>query len=106
MVAEAHSRAAENELEDVEHSLPDPYEIVSVRSVPAPSGVSGKDWHCYEIRQGANTIVGYRSGGIESVRLAVESIVLGLNERRRTRRGRVHVVLQSRSGATNAAPRR
>jgi hypothetical protein len=100
MVGVVGRRAAVVEAEDADPLLPDPYEVVSVRSVPAPSGTSGENWHCYEIRQGANTIVGYRAGGIENVRLAVESIVLRLNERRKDRRGRVHVVLQSRSRAT------
>jgi hypothetical protein len=96
-------RAAAVQAEGTEPSLPDPFEVVSVRPVAAPNGASGANWYCYEIRQGANTIVGYRSGGIENVRLAVESIVLRLNERRRDRRGRVHVVLQSRPGATATA---
>jgi hypothetical protein len=86
-----------------EAPLPDPYEVVSVHAVPAPSGTSGADWHRYEIRQGTNKIVGYRAGGIESVQLAVESIVVHLNERRRHRRGRVHVVLQSRARAAKTA---
>lgn len=99
MVSEADLGAAETEAAEAEPSLPDPFEIVSVRSVPAPSGASGTDWHRYEIRQGSNTITGYRAGGIENVRSAVELIVLGLNERRKRRRGRVHVVLQPRSNA-------
>jgi hypothetical protein len=53
----------------------------------------GEDWHRYEISQGRNTIVGYRSGTSEGVRADVELIVLGLNLRRNTKRGRVHVVL-------------
>jgi hypothetical protein len=77
--------------------LPDPYEIVSINSVAAPNGAAGADWHRYEISQGHNNIVGFRSGDIENVRLAVESIVLRLNDRRRHQRGRVHVVLQSKA---------
>jgi hypothetical protein len=89
--------------EGAEPALPDPYEIVSIRSVPAPSGTAGANWYRYEISQGHNTITGYRDGGIDSVRLAVEAIVIRLNERRRQRRGRVHVVLQqSRSGVTKS----
>lgn len=85
--------------------LPDPYEIVSIRSVTAPKGAAGTDWHRYEICQGTNQIVGYRAGGIESVTLAVERIVRDLNERRRHRRGRVHVVLQSKSVSKPTIPR-
>ena len=80
-----------------EPQLPDPYEIVSIRSVVAPSGMTGMDWHRYEISQGSNRIVGYRSGAAEIVQEAVELIVLNLNTRRTASRGRVHVVLQSKS---------
>jgi len=101
MVAGPENRAAE--AERIEEALPDPYRVVSVRAVAAPSGASGQDWYRYEIRQGPNTITGYRAGGIEKVRSAVELIVLGLNERRKHRRGRVHVVLQPRSSAPGVA---
>ena len=86
--------------------LPDPFEIVSIRSVVTPSGLSGSEWHRYEICQGINSIVGYRSGSADNVREAVESIVAGLNHRRRNQRGRVHVVLQSaRKAAASEASR-
>lgn len=83
--------------QDAEVRLPDPYEVVSVRSVPAPAGTTGASWHRYEISQGENRIVGYRPGAIDDVMAAIEAIVQRLNERRRHRRGRVQVVLQSRS---------
>jgi hypothetical protein len=79
--------------------LPDPYEIVSIRAVPAPSGTAGASWHRYEITQGGNTIVGYRQGAIDSVTLAIQAIVVRLNDRRRDRRGRVDVVLHPSSRA-------
>jgi hypothetical protein len=82
-----------------ELNLPDPFRIVSIKSVVTPSGLSGSEWHRYEICQGSNSIVGYRAGSTESVREAVEMIVVGLNHRRRNRRGRVHVVLQSAAKA-------
>lgn len=91
------------ELEDADVRLPDPYEVVSVRSVPAPAGTTGANWYRYEISQGENRIVGYRAGTIDDVTSAIEVIVQRLNERRRHRRGRVQVVLQSRS--TAAKPR-
>jgi hypothetical protein len=77
-----------------EATLPDPYEIVSINSVAAPSGMHEGNWHRYEICQGHNRIVGYRAGDALVVRETVESIVIALNLRRRTRRGRVQVVLQ------------
>ena len=87
--------SVERDSQDGVLSLPNPYEIVSIRSVNAPKGSAGADWHRYEICQGGNQIVGYRAGGIESVTQAVEQIVFRLNERRKMKRGRVHVVLQS-----------
>ena len=91
MVGDARLPAA------TELKLPDPYEIVSIRAVAAPSGASGANWHRYEISQGVNRIVGYRAGAAGIVREAVELIVVRLNTRRLSRRGRVHVVLHSRA---------
>ena len=79
--------------------LPDPFEIVSIHSIAAPSGTSGSGWYRYEISQGINSIVGYRAGSSAGVREAVEQIVQDLNRRRRNKRGRVHVVLQSKAKA-------
>ncbi|HUF72477.1 MAG TPA: hypothetical protein VMR74_06225 [Gammaproteobacteria bacterium] len=78
--------------------LPNPFEIVSIRSVAAPGGAVGNDWYRYEICQGDNTIVGYRAGGLDKVTDAVELIVIRLNERRLQKRGRVHVVLGKAAG--------
>jgi len=77
--------------------FPDPYELVSIRAVSAPVGMPGADWYRYEISQGENRIVGYRAGAVGLVREAVENIVIRLNLRRATRRGRVHVVLDSKA---------
>ena len=77
--------------------LPDPFEIVSIRAVEAPPGTGGSDWYRYEISQGENRIVGYRMGAARRVREAVELIVVGLNMRRKHRRGRVHVILNSKA---------
>jgi hypothetical protein len=75
----------------------DPFEIVSIRSVEAPVGLTGFDWYRYEICQGRNQIVGFRSGDIENVTSAIKDIVDGLNHRRQLKRGRTHVVLGPRS---------
>jgi hypothetical protein len=79
--------------------FPDPYELVSIRAVSAPAGTPapGADWHRYEISQGENKIIGYRAGAAETVRETVEDIVVRLNLRRTTKRGRVHVVLDSKA---------
>ncbi len=60
----------------------EPFKLKSIRKERSPAGAEGIDWHCYVITQGDNTIVGHRQGGTSSVRLAVEGIVLHLNERR------------------------
>ena len=80
-----------------EAELPDPFQIVSICAVKAPPGAAGANWHRYEISQGANRIVGYRAGAAETVREAVELIVINLNMRRTPRRGRVHVVLNPKA---------
>ncbi len=60
----------------------EPFMLKSIRKERSPAGAEGIDWQCYVITQGDNTIVGHRQGSTSSVRLAVEGIVLHLNERR------------------------
>ncbi len=60
----------------------EPFKLSSVLKEEAPAGAEGIGWHRYVITQGGNTIVGHRQGSTSSVRLAVEEIVLHLNERR------------------------
>ncbi len=60
----------------------EPFKLSSVLKEEAPAGAEGIGWHRYVITQGGNTIVGHRQGSTSSVRLAVEEIVLQLNERR------------------------
>jgi hypothetical protein len=80
----------------------DPFEVVSIRSVDTPKGLTGADWHRYEICQGHNQIVGFRAGDIANVTLAVEDIVDRLNHRRLVKRGRTHVVLGPKSAARSS----
>jgi len=63
------------------HSQSHSYKLKSVRTECSPSGAEGVGWHRYVITQGDNTIVGHRQGSTSSVTLAVEEIVLRLNER-------------------------
>ncbi len=60
----------------------EPYKLKSIRKEQSPAGAEGIGWHRYVITQGDNIIVGYRQGSTSTVRLAVEEIVLHLNERR------------------------
>ncbi len=69
-----------------------PYEIVSVQRAEPPPGLEGSDWYRYVITQGSNTINGCRQGNLKAVTLAVEEIVVQLNERRLGKRGRVNLV--------------
>jgi hypothetical protein len=79
----------------MQQSAEEKYGIVSVQPVDAPRGTVGTDWHCYVIEQGQNNIRGYRQGSIDTVTRAVEEIVIGLNERRRGKFGRVHLTMSS-----------
>ncbi len=60
----------------------EPFKLKLIRKEQPPAGAEGIDWHRYVITQGDNTIVGHRQGSTSSVTLAVEEIVLHLNERR------------------------
>ena len=59
-----------------------PFKLKSIRKEQSPAGAEGIGWHRYVITQGDNTIVGHRQGSITGVTLAIENIVLQLNERR------------------------
>jgi hypothetical protein len=69
----------------------EPFELISVHKSEPPTGSQGKDWVRYEIIQGSNVITGYRQGTLTSIRQVAEEIVVGLNERRSPRRGRVQL---------------
>jgi hypothetical protein len=60
----------------------EPFKLKSIRKKQSPAGAEGIDWHCYVITQGDNTIAGHRQGRTRTVTLAIEEIVLHLNERR------------------------
>ena len=60
----------------------EPFTLTSILKEEPPAGTEGVGWHRYVITQGGNTIVGHRQGSTRSVTLAVEEIVLHLNERR------------------------
>jgi hypothetical protein len=64
------------------------FRLVSVTTTSTPSGCIGRDWFVYRISQGKNVITGYRRGDSKAVRDEVDRIVVGLNERRLTRKER------------------
>jgi hypothetical protein len=67
----------------------DEFQLVSIRPVAAPTGSADGNWFRYRIAQGANLINGYRCGELTAVTADVEKLVVGLNERRLVKRGRV-----------------
>ena len=84
--------------------LPDgSYRLLSIQHASAPSGSAGRDWFTYRIAQGQNMITGYRRGSLASVTEEVDQIVVGLNERRMVRRGRVDLT-PARSSAAAQTP--
>jgi hypothetical protein len=84
--------------------LPDgAYRLLSIKEASAPTGSAGRDWFTYRIAQGPNMITGYRRGSLASVTEEVDNIVIGLNERRMVRRGRVDLT-PTRQVAANKTP--
>lgn len=77
-----------------------PYELRSVHKADAPAGGQGSDWVRYEIGQGKNVITGYRQGTVTAIKRVAEEIVVGLNERRSPRRGRVQLTQLKKTART------
>jgi hypothetical protein len=69
----------------------EPFKLLSVNSSAPPTGSEGSDWVRYRIGQGPNLITGYRQGNLAMIKATVEEIVVGLNERRSPKRGRVQL---------------
>jgi len=67
------------------------FQLDNIERAQAPDGGAGQGWFRYIITQGPNTITGYRQGSQRAVSKAVKDIVLELNERRRGKKGRVHL---------------
>ena len=91
--------------------IDDDYEIVSLEPTDPPRDMIGTGWYRYVIRQGENTIRGYKRGDIQSVTQAVEEMITRLNERRYGRSGRVHLTMSTPRAAHHthsrlATPRR
>jgi len=68
-----------------------PFSVGIIESIDPPAEGAGKYWCKYTIVQGANTITGYRQGGVKAVKKAVGEIVADMNQRRMGKRGRVHL---------------
>jgi len=72
------------------------FKLKSILKEEPPAGTEGIGWHRYVITQGHNTITGHRQGSLESVTVAVEKIVVGLNGRRLHKQGRVQLITSPR----------
>jgi len=81
----------------------EPFELRSVNKTEPPAGSQGTDWVRYEIGQGSNLITGYRRGSVASIKRVAEEIVVGLNERRSPKRGRVQLTQLKRTVKTAAS---
>ena len=83
---------------DESSTMPQPYQIVSVRRAEPPPGGEGPYWYRYVIAfEGSNTIHGYQQGNLSAVTRAVEEIVAQLNERHLGKRGRINLVLKKKT---------
>jgi len=79
------------------------FRLLSIRSTSAPSGHTGRNWLIYEIAQGENIIKGYRQGDLKAETVEVERIVVALNERRHSPKGRRGPKPGGRPAAAQAA---
>ncbi len=70
----------------------EPYKLKSILEEKAPTGTEGIGWHRYVITRGKNSIIGHRQCSLEGVTVAVEELLVQLNERRRHKQGRVHFI--------------
>jgi hypothetical protein len=62
------------------------YEIKSIERSEPPVDVEGSVWCRYVIKQGDNTIRGYRQGPLKTVRGEIKELVEQLNDRRSSKR--------------------
>lgn len=62
------------------------YEVESIQRADAPAGGEGSAWCRYVIKQGNNTIRGYRQGSLKTVSAEIKELVKQLNDRRSGKR--------------------
>lgn len=68
-----------------------PFTLKSITKSEPPAGGDNDNWYRYVITQGANTIVGQMQGSRAASERAVQEIIDRLNERRRSKSGRVQL---------------
>ena len=78
------------------------YEMVSIHPADPPSGAAGSNWYGYVIAFGGlNNIRGFRQGKLSVVTDEVEELVAQLNQKRRGKYGRVHLIPTPKKTAPN-----
>ena len=65
-----------------------PFEIIELIKTDPPEADDEREWYRYVISQGDKPIVGMRQGSKRSVKMAIEEVVLRMNERRLGKTGR------------------
>jgi len=81
----------------------EPFQLVSIQKASPPTGSEGSDWFSYRIAQCTNTITGYRQGSLTMIKASLHEIILGLNERRSLKRGRVQLTQTKKPKVAAAA---
>ena len=65
-----------------------PFKIIELIKTDPPEADDEREWYRYVISQGDKPIVGLRQGSKRSVKMAIEEVVLRMNERRLGKTGR------------------
>ena len=65
-----------------------PFKIIELTKTDPPESDDAREWYRYVISQGDKPIVGMRQGSKRSVKMAIEEVVLRMNERRLGKTGR------------------
>ncbi len=65
-----------------------PFKIIELTKTDPPEADDEREWYRYVISQGDKPIIGLRQGSKRSVKMAIEEVVLRMNERRLGKTGR------------------
>jgi hypothetical protein len=65
-----------------------PFKIIELTKTDTPDAEDTREWYRYVISQGDKPIVGLRQGSKRSVKMAIDEVVLRMNERRLGKTGR------------------
>jgi hypothetical protein len=74
-----------------------PFKIIELSKTDSPETTDEREWYRYVISQGDKPIVGLRQGSKQSVKAAIDEVVLRMNERRMGKTGRPSAARKSES---------